>query len=82
MTVPVTLTVASAGTPFFDNMPGQLSFTLQPGGAPSPYTGQITVIQYPSNMPAMTVPVYLTVGSLSAPASVPDTAEGQPLPVN
>jgi hypothetical protein len=32
MTVPVTLTVASGGS-FFDNLPGQLSFSLQPGGA-------------------------------------------------
>jgi Big-like domain-containing protein/BACON domain-containing protein len=33
MTIPVTLTVATAGTAFFDNVPGQMSFSMQPGGA-------------------------------------------------
>ena len=32
MTIPVTLTVATAGTAFFDNVPGQMSFSMQPGG--------------------------------------------------
>ncbi len=32
MTIPVTLTVAAAGTAFFDNVPGQMSFSMQPGG--------------------------------------------------
>jgi hypothetical protein len=42
VTVPVTLTVAAAATPFFDNLPGQLSFTLAPaGGAPSPQVFQV-----------------------------------------
>jgi len=31
-TVPVTLTVAAAGTPFFDNVPGALSYSLVTGG--------------------------------------------------
>ena len=35
ITVPVTLTVAAAGTPFFGNMPGQLSFSLKTGAAAS-----------------------------------------------
>ncbi|MGJ5820665.1 beta strand repeat-containing protein, partial [Paludibaculum fermentans] len=37
VTVPVTLTVAAAATTFFDNVPGQLSFTMTlAGAAPSP----------------------------------------------
>jgi hypothetical protein len=31
-TIPVTLTVATAGTAFFDNVPGQMSFSMQSGG--------------------------------------------------
>ncbi|MEO8660489.1 MAG: hypothetical protein ABI693_18615 [Bryobacteraceae bacterium] len=34
LTVPVTLIVAAAGTPFFDTTPGQMTFSLQTGGAP------------------------------------------------
>ena len=35
ITVPVTLTVAAAtDTSYFDSLPGQLSFSLKPGGAP------------------------------------------------
>lgn len=42
LTIPVTLTVAAAATTFFDNMPGQLSFTLTPGGgAPAPQVFQV-----------------------------------------
>ena len=36
ITVPVTLTVAAAGTPFFDNVPGQMSFSLGTGGLTPP----------------------------------------------
>ena len=36
MTIPVTLTVAATSTPFFDNLPGQLSFSLVPGGTAPP----------------------------------------------
>lgn len=36
MTVPVTLTVAPTGGPFFDNLPGQLSYTLQTGRTTNP----------------------------------------------
>jgi hypothetical protein len=32
ITVPVTLTVAAAATAFFDNVPGQMSFTMQTAG--------------------------------------------------
>lgn len=32
VTVPVTLTVAAAATAFFDNVPGQMSFTMQTAG--------------------------------------------------
>ncbi len=32
LTVPVTLTVAAAATAFFDNVPGQMSFTMQTAG--------------------------------------------------
>ena len=31
--VGVTLTVAAAGTSFFDNLPGRMSFTIKTGGA-------------------------------------------------
>ncbi|QOY90251.1 beta strand repeat-containing protein [Paludibaculum fermentans] len=42
VTVPVTLTVAAAATTFFDNVPGQLSFTMTPAGsAPSPQVFQV-----------------------------------------
>ena len=34
MTVPVTLIITAAGTPFFDDMAGEVSFSLATGGAP------------------------------------------------
>jgi Bacterial Ig-like domain (group 1)/Viral BACON domain len=34
VTVPVTLTVAPTASAYFDNLPGQLSFSLAPGGKP------------------------------------------------
>ncbi len=34
VTVPVTLTVAPAASAYFDNLPGELSFFLKPGGKP------------------------------------------------
>jgi len=34
ITVPVTLTVAPTASAYFDNLPGQLSFFLKPGGSP------------------------------------------------
>ena len=36
LTVPVTLTVVGSGTPFFDSLPGQLSFSMTPGGNAPP----------------------------------------------
>jgi len=33
ITVPVTLTVSDANVPFFDNLPGQMSFSLKTGGS-------------------------------------------------
>jgi hypothetical protein len=41
MTVPVTLTVGEQGSSFFDNLPGQLSFSFVTGGTPPPQTVQI-----------------------------------------
>ncbi len=41
MTVPVTLIVAPAGGTFFDDMPGQASFSLTPGGTPPSKTIQV-----------------------------------------
>jgi len=41
ITVPVTLTVAAAGGAFFDDMPGQASFTMAPGETAAPRTIQI-----------------------------------------
>jgi len=41
MTVPVTLIITAAGTPFFDDMAGQVSFSLAPGGAPPAQSIQI-----------------------------------------
>jgi hypothetical protein len=41
MTVPVSLTIAPAGKPFFDDMAGQVSFSLVTGGAPPPQAIQI-----------------------------------------
>jgi hypothetical protein len=38
-----------------------VSVTAPGGLAPGNYTGQITFVQYPANMPTMTVPIYLTV---------------------
>lgn len=43
MTVPVTLTVAAAATTFFDNVPGQMTFTMQTGG--TAVTGQTLQIR-------------------------------------
>ena len=39
MTVPVTLTVAAAGSTFLDTLPGQVSFTLAAGGSSPPSQG-------------------------------------------
>ena len=36
ITVPVTLTVADGGSPYFDNLPGQLSFSFKTAGAAPP----------------------------------------------
>jgi hypothetical protein len=41
ITVPVTLTVAPASTAYFDNLPGELSFFLKPGGKPPTQPVQI-----------------------------------------
>lgn len=41
MTVPVTLIVAPSGGTFFDDMPGQASFSLAPGGSPPLQTIQV-----------------------------------------
>jgi hypothetical protein len=41
MTVPVSLIITSAGTAFFDDMAGEVSFSLVTGGAPPPQTIQI-----------------------------------------
>ena len=41
MTVPVTLTVAASNTPFFANLPGQLSFSFPTGGNSPPQLIQI-----------------------------------------
>src|SRR5579872_4338936 len=41
VTVPVTLTVAPANNIYFDNLPGELSFFLKPGGIPAPQPVQI-----------------------------------------
>jgi len=41
MTVPVTLIITAAGTPFLDDMAGQVSFSLAPGGAPPAQSIQI-----------------------------------------
>jgi hypothetical protein len=43
MTVPVTLTVAAAGTPFFDNLAGQMSFTLLTGSSTNPPAQSVQV---------------------------------------
>ena len=40
MTVPVSLTVAASGA-FFDNLPGQMNFSMKAGGKVSPQTMQI-----------------------------------------
>jgi Viral BACON domain len=36
ITIPVTLTVAAASVPFFDNVPGQMSFSLKTGSSNNP----------------------------------------------
>jgi hypothetical protein len=41
ITVPVTLTVEAPTSAFFDNMPGQLSFFLKPGGTAPPQSLQV-----------------------------------------
>jgi hypothetical protein len=41
ITVPVTLTVAPAANAYFDNLPGELSFFLKPGGKPPTQPVQI-----------------------------------------
>ncbi len=40
MTVPVTLTIASSGA-FFDNLPGEMTFTMKKGAKPTPQTLQV-----------------------------------------
>src|SRR5215467_14036058 len=41
MTVPVTLIIAATGTPFFDDMAGQVSFSIATGGTPPAQAIQI-----------------------------------------
>lgn len=41
MTIPVTLTIAAAGSTFFDDLPGKLSFSFKTGGVPVSQTVQI-----------------------------------------
>jgi hypothetical protein len=41
MTVPVTLTVSATTTPFFDNLPGQMTFLMKAGGTPPAQTVQV-----------------------------------------
>ena len=36
ITVPVTLTIVDAATPFLDNLPGQMSFSMKTGGSAPP----------------------------------------------
>ncbi|HEY7390143.1 MAG TPA: hypothetical protein VH640_16625, partial [Bryobacteraceae bacterium] len=36
LTIPVTLTVTASGSAFFDNMPGQMSFSIKTGGQTPP----------------------------------------------
>ncbi len=43
MTISVTLTVAPAGTAFFDNVPGQMSFSLQTGSNTNPPSQQLQI---------------------------------------
>ena len=43
ITVPVTLAVGAAGSPLFDNMPGELSFSLATGGGTPP--GQLIQVR-------------------------------------
>jgi Bacterial Ig-like domain (group 1)/Viral BACON domain len=41
ITVPVTLTIGTPGTNFFDNLPGELSYSVTPGGSSPPQSFQI-----------------------------------------
>ena len=41
LTIPVTLTIAAPGTSFLDNLPGELSFFMTPGGGLPPQNLQI-----------------------------------------
>jgi hypothetical protein len=41
LTVPITLTVAATGSTYFDNLPGELSYSMVPGGTPPSQTVQI-----------------------------------------
>ena len=41
MTVPVTLTISASTTPFFDNLPGQMTFLLKAGGTAPSQTVQV-----------------------------------------
>jgi len=43
MTISVTLTVAPAGTAFFDNVPGQMSFSLKTGSNTNPPSQQLQI---------------------------------------
>ncbi|MFN7997794.1 MAG: chitobiase/beta-hexosaminidase C-terminal domain-containing protein [Bryobacteraceae bacterium] len=43
MTIPVTLTIASGSAPFFDTLPGQLTFSMMTGGTAPP--GQVLEIR-------------------------------------
>lgn len=45
MTVPVTLTVASAANPYFDNLPGEMTFFMQTGPGQPPPSNQIFQIR-------------------------------------
>ncbi len=43
LTIPVSLTVVAAGLPFFDNVPGQMSFTLTTGSTNGPPAQSIQI---------------------------------------
>lgn len=89
ITVPVTLTIAAAGTPFFDNVPGQMSFTLLTGSGKTPPAQSIQLRNAGAGILDWTLAVstsdggnWLNASALSgnAPSSVSISVSPQNLP--
>jgi hypothetical protein len=87
ITVPVTLTIAAPGTTFFDNLPGELTYSMTPGGAMPPENFQIRnggtgTLHWTASPSTADGGAWLTLSGASgnAPSTVTATIKPQFLP--